>query len=119
MSLVTLLNRPCLLVQRSASGDLDRFGNPKRDETTVATVCELQQQRRTEAGDAGELSDTTWALFLPAGTDVTTADTVIVDGQEYELVGEPWDARNPRTQVMSHIEATCRRTRGADDEPGS
>ena len=50
---------------------------------------------------------------------MNTSDTVIVDGQEYELVGEPWDARNPRTRAQSHIEATVRRTRGADDEQGS
>ena len=115
MSALDLMTRPCSLIRRSPSGDLDRFGNPKHTELSVGTVCELQQRQRTEPGDQGELSDTTWTLFLPAGTNVNTGDTIVVD-REYELIGDPWDVWDPGTQAVSHIEATVRRTRGADDE---
>ncbi len=125
MSLSQLLNRPMTLVRRSDSGDVDEFGNDIPDETLVAIVGELQQGgptgggARSEPADHGELSDTRWTLYLPAGTVINTGDAVICDGQMYELVGDPWDARNPRTQVVSHIEATLRRTASASDETGS
>lgn len=85
-------------------------------ETLVTVLGELQQARRDEPAAAGELSDTRWVLFLPAGTDVATGDAVIADGQLYELVGDPWQARNPRTQQPSHIECSVRRTGQSGDE---
>lgn len=117
MSLSALLNRPCAILRRTSSGERDRFGNPLHDELLVATVCELQQRQRAEPGHDSELSDTSWALFLPPGTDLNTGDVVLVDDARYELVGDPWEARNPRTQAMSHVEATVRLTAAADDSP--
>lgn len=117
MTLATLLNRPLTLVRRSAaSAETDAFGNIVPTETLVEVVGELQQQRRAEPGDDSEMSDTNWILFLLAGTDVNTGDGVICDGQLYELVGDPWQVRNPRTQLQSHIECSVRRTAQAGDE---
>lgn len=116
MTLTDLLNRPVTIIHRSASGSTDAYGNDVPDETLTATTGELQQVRRDEPGGEGETSRTDWLLILPAGTLLRTGDAVIVDGQEYELVGDPWIARNPRTRLTSHIEATCRRTAAADDE---
>lgn len=115
MSLAQLINRDCILVQRTEDGTTDELGNEIPAETHVQTVCELQQQRRTEEEDQGEVSEADWLLVLPAGTDIDTGDSVIVDGNEYELIGAPWPARNPRTRAESHIEATVRRTAGPED----
>lgn len=117
MTLTSLLNRSLTLVRRSTvSGDTDAFGNVIPTETLVDVVGELQQQRLDEPAEAGELSDTRWVLFLPAGTDIDTGDAVIADGQIYEVIGDPWQARNPRTQLPSHVECQLRRTAGAGDE---
>jgi hypothetical protein len=115
MTLTTLLNRPMTIINRSASASTDEFGNELPVETYVDVVGELQQQRRAEPDTAGELSDTRWLLILPAGTEINTGDTVVCDGESYEVTGDPWRARNPRTQLASHIECTLRRTAGADD----
>lgn len=115
MTLSSLLNRPLTLVSRSDEGATDLYGNPAPTETQTAVLGELQQVRRTEPDDSGELSDTTWLLVLPAGTSVNTGDAVICDGEVYEVIGDPWNARNPRTEVISHVEATLRRTGTAWD----
>lgn len=117
MTLSQLLNRPMTLVLRSDVGDEDAYGSDVPDETFVEVVGELQQQRRTEPADAGETSDSTWLLVLPAGTVLNTGDAVICDGQVYEAVGQPWAVRNPRSGAESHVECTLRRTAG--DEGGS
>lgn len=116
MSLTALLNRELTLVRRTDEGETDVYGNPAPTEELVPVVGELQQVRRDEPDDNGELSDTNWLLILPAGTAVNTGDALVCDGQLYEVVGDPWQARNPRTGVASHIEATCRRTGSAGDE---
>ncbi len=119
MSLAALLTRPITIIRRSASEDVDAYGNTVNDEAMVEVVGELQQVRRDEPGGEGETSDTRWALFLPAGTALSTRDIVLVGDEEYEVIGEPWSARNPRTQALSHVEATLRRVAGAGDEVGS
>ena len=115
MTLATLLNRACTITSRTFDGSVDDYGDETATETSVSTVCELQQQRRDETGDPATRAASTWALFLPAGTTIGPADTVTIDGDDYELVGEAWPARNPRTQTVSHIEATVRRVTGAQE----
>lgn len=115
MTLTQLLNLPCVLVRNLPSSDTDEFGNEIPAEEEIETVCELQQQRRDEPSTEGELSVTTWLLVLPAGTEVRTSDTVEVDGYVYQFEGDPWSARNPRTGLESHVEATVKRSAGGQE----
>jgi hypothetical protein len=110
VTIARLLSRRCTITRRSDSGTVNDYGDAVATETTVETLCELQQQRRTEPDQQGELSDTMWLLVLPAGTQVDTGDVVTVDGQAFELVGDPWPVRRPLTGRGSHVEATLRRT---------
>lgn len=116
MPLFALLNRTCTIVHSSTSDDTDAYGNPVPGETVTDVACELQQVQRTEPAGHGELSRTDWLLILPASTLLATGDQVLVDGEAYEVTGDPWRARNPRTGLEHHVEATLRRTAGADDE---
>lgn len=118
MTLTALLNRSVTLVRRSPSGAVDEFGGDIATETLVETVGELQQQRRDEPGDAGEMSDTRWLLILPAATDIDTGDGVVCDGLIFEVVGAPDPLRNPRKMTASHVEVTLRRV-ATSDEAGS
>jgi len=112
-----LLNRECQIVRRGPSGVEDRYGNEIPTENTVSTVCELQavaQRSGNEPNGYNELSRTKWTIFFPVGTYVDSADTVVVDGEEYELDGDPWPVRNPRTQAASHVEASLIRVSSSD-----
>lgn len=119
MSVSQLLNRDCTVISRSFSGGEDAYGNEVPEEALVSTVCELQPRARERAqgerNDQGEVSDDLYTAFFAPDEDLTTADAIVVDGFTYELVGSPWVARNPRSQVTTHIEVTVRRTAGAED----
>jgi hypothetical protein len=119
VTLARLINRPCTIVRRSGSGDVDELGDEVEGETRVESVCEVQQRQREEPAALGEISDTRWVAFLPAGTEIDTGDAIDLDGDLYELVGDPWRARNPRTGAESHVEATVRRVAGAGEGQGS
>lgn len=114
MPVATLINRSCTLLRRS-EGDADDYGNEVATDTPVSTVCEIQQRQRDEDDQMGELSDTLWTVFFLPTETVDTGDGLVVDGETYEMVGEPWVARNPMTQTNSHIEAVMRRTAGPGD----
>jgi hypothetical protein len=110
------INRPCLLILREFSASTDDYGNEVPTERGVETVCEIQQRLRQEPGQPGDLSETTWDGFFPAGTKLNSGDAVSVDGLGgFEVIADPWAARNPRTQIESHLEATLKRTRGPED----
>jgi hypothetical protein len=93
----------------------DDYGMDIPTVSEVETVCELQQQRRDERSDNGEVSYDTWNIFLLAGEEIETGDSVEVGGEVFELIGDPWPVYNPRTGEISHIEATARRTAGSED----
>lgn len=114
MPITTLLNRVCTLVYRTEDGTPDAFGNPTIDIVSLQSVCELQQRQRDDRTVAGEVTTTSWAVYLPAATDLDDLAAVIVDGYVYELDGPPWAARNPRTQTVSHVEATAVRAAGSE-----
>lgn len=110
-----LLNTPVTITRELASGDTNEYGEEIPTEDVLTTVGELQQVQRDEPSGAGELSVTRWLLFLPAGTELRTGDSVEVDGASYELTGDPWSVRNPRTQAVSHVEASVIRTAGSEE----
>lgn len=110
--LAELINRTCTITTGVEADDFGIDPAPAPG-AVVTTVCELQQRNRTEPGDSGEVSVSDWVLFLLPDETITTADRIEVDGEVFEVVGEPWVARNPISQADSHIEATVRRTAGA------
>lgn len=103
---------PCEVLTRMAGTIDDGFGNLIPVQGTVDSFCDLQQSRREEPGLGGEASRTTWDLFMPVGmgTILDTADAVRVNGQVYEMVGDPWMADTGSTRV-NHVEATVVLTR--------
>jgi hypothetical protein len=104
-----LLTRPCTLHRTTSGETVDEYGNAVEIVEDVAVLCELQPRSRKEPDAQGELSQTDWLLILPAGTEVSTADTVTVDGETFEMVGDSGPWRNPRTGVASHVEASVRK----------
>lgn len=113
MTLSQLLNTEATILRRSPSGEEDPYGNELQAEEEVDVLCEVQQIRRDEPDDQGELSETHWLGIFPAGTELRTGDAVRVEGIGLlELAGDPWAARNPRLRQVSHLEVTMRRTAG-------
>lgn len=111
-----LLTLPVTITSKTAGMTDDGYGNEVRQTATVETVGELQQRVSRQAGETEDvLSDTSWLLILPADTDIDSDDTVTADGVTFEVVGDPWPVRNPRTGVTTHLEASLQRVAGPDD----
>lgn len=103
-----LLTRPCTIYQVD-DGLADEYGNPELEpDSGTTTVCELQQERGFEA-DETVVSVTRWRLFLPPDAVLAGRDYVVIDGDTYTMVSDPWVVRNPRTGVNHHVECVVRR----------
>jgi hypothetical protein len=111
VSLAALLTREATLLQRSYDGPPDEYGDPTWQEVATDVPCELQPGGASEAlGDAVQLS--TWRLILgPAHVAATGWDAVELEGERYELVGDPAPFWNPRTRQYDHLEAIVQRVR--------
>lgn len=108
-----LINRPCVLRRRLPGSTIDRDGNEVPQIVEVATVCEVQQRQRRE--NVEEIGDARWLAFFLATEEVGSGDELVVDGLTYQVEGDSWRARNPRTGEFTHVEATLRRVAGAED----
>lgn len=119
MTLATLVNRPCTIVSRTDSGSVNAYGDEINAENGTAALWELQQRGRSEGED--EVSDTRWSAYFLPDVALHSGDAIVdgETGETYEVEGEPWRARNPRTHAVSHVEASVRRTGGPEDEVGS
>lgn len=118
MPISRLLNMPATIIRRRPGEEEDERGNQVSVPKEVETRCWIEKRKRAEEepGQEGELSDTLWAGYFEAGVDLRTGDAIVIDGQgKYELVGDPWEAINPRTGQASHVEANLRRTAGSGD----
>ena len=98
------------LVTVTDDGDEDVYGNATERETSTSVRCELQQARRIEEDGSENWQVGVWRLFLPSGTSVSGVDRIEIDDVSYEFEGPPWPVRNPRTGLVSHIEATVRQS---------
>lgn len=111
-SFSNLLKRSVTIQRHVESGDTDDYGNDIPTVVDVKVLGELQQRSRDEA--EGTVSQTNWVLFLPAKTPIDTNDVVLVDNDAYEVIGDPWQAFNPRTGDYEYVEVSLRRTSGEE-----
>ena len=111
-SITNLFKRSITIQHHTESGNSDVYGTDIPAVVEIQVLGELQQRSRDEA--EGAISQTNWMLFLPPNTPIDTNDVVKVDGESYEVVGDPWQAFNPRTGQYEHVEVSLRRTSGEE-----
>jgi len=110
--LADLLTLPITITRRTEGSSVDRYGNQVASTKSVETFGELQQEYRAEETLAGDIATDRWRLFLAPTEVLAAGDAVEANGSSFEVVGQPWIARNPRTGDEQHIEATLTRTKG-------
>lgn len=104
MPIEHLLTRAATLLLRGA-GPPDEYGDPTAVEVARGVLCDVQQVSAREALEDG-VQVGTWRAFLPAdASDLAGWDALEVDGQLFELTGDPAPVYNPRLGVVDHVEA--------------
>lgn len=111
MSLAGLLTMPCTITTITiTAGTADVYGDPTATETTVDTLCYIEQRRTNETtGNATVASEEWLGVFLPDEV-LSSTSKVGAMGATFELDGPPWPVWNPRQSRVDHIEANLRRT---------
>lgn len=88
----------------------DAYGDDTlTDGTAFDTVCFIWQTERGEDTGPDHTVDETYTAAFPAADTIGPADAVTAEGVDYEIIGPPWPAFNPRLQTVTHQEATLRR----------
>jgi hypothetical protein len=105
-TLLSMLDRPCTIIGRSQTGPVDRYNQPTWVETTVDTVCYIEQTDTREVTDGRTTGIATHLGVFPSGTEVDDSDKVTVD-VTYEVLGPPWRVWEPGTGE-SHVETNLR-----------
>ena len=84
----------------------DAYGNTVHTVwTTVATVrCRTQQLQTSEVVEGRDTASINGLCVMPAGTDVHYLDRLVIDGQTWQVDGEPNQVQG--LGRVSHVEAT-------------
>lgn len=112
MNVARLLTSTATVTGVADTGADDLFGDPTESTTTATFACWLHQEQRSEETANTDTQRERWTLYLDASAAglVDGGDRVTVDDVVYEMDGPSWPALNPRTQVVTHVECTVRRT---------
>lgn len=114
--LSNLITRPCTITRRTQSAEADRYGDEIPGTSTVETVCEVQQQRRSEQDDQ-PLGRGEWIAFFLPTEELSGADSIEIEGHGvFEFDGPPWLADTGPAE-LHHWEANL--VKVADEEPAS
>lgn len=101
-----LIRTPCV-IHHSDPGVVDEYGDHPISVVTDSTErCYLAQQAR---GEADEIEQERWTLYVLPGVLIDANDSVTVGGMDLQVLGNPWVVLDPVTGYETHIEATMQR----------
>lgn len=100
---------------RATPGDRDAYGDPVASteaatEISGAFTAPHQSDEPNERGRDGLIIELD--LYVPAGTDLTAADLIEVDGARYSIEGQPGVWTNPLTGWQAGVVAALKRAVG-------
>lgn len=107
MSLASICTRPVVIVHRARQAAQDPYGEDELVEVSRESVRAHLHQRSSDEPRPGEqeTNATRWALTMPPGATLGRDDLVEVEGELYELDGDPFPAWGPLGQATHHWEA--------------
>lgn len=92
----------------------DDFGNDQYGYTeSVVGPCAVQQASSRETISATDQVSTGMIVFMPFGTKVSYLDSVILNGDEYEVTGTPDTWTSPFSGHTAPIRVHCILVKGA------
>lgn len=119
-----LLNHTILIEAVTQDGPPDGMGDPTELSTWSSFPGYVWQTSTSEVGANGVVVTEQWELALHrsaadtvhhgdriiANGTLTDGEPVVGVGEQYEIEGEPWVARNPRTKAIEYVHARLRRS---------
>lgn len=106
-----MITQTVTLVRRT-KGTPDAFGNDTWTTATRPVKGVVAPNGGVEQIQGRDTLVTQPTVYLPAGTDVTHLDAVVIDGLTYEVDGEPINWVHPLTGWRPGVEVKLRRAIG-------
>lgn len=102
-------------VRAFQAGATDAHGNPVESWAAAVDVPVIALSPGSDEPAAAnrDLSIVEWTVYAPAGTSVGARDRVVVDGREFEVLGEVQDyTRGPWVNPVAGVVFELRRPEG-------
>ena len=85
-----LMTETVVLRRTASSTEYDDYGNPIPGEPTdTPSLAWVEPLTSREANDRQIQQTYGYVMYLPLGADVTGADVILYNGDDYGVVGEP------------------------------
>lgn len=107
-----LLRQPVTVLRREPGAEDVRGNAALAVESTYDALGYFEQTEAVEVQVDGDTITTTALLVLDASRQLGHLDLVAIDGEDWEVIGEPARKFNPRLGAVSQVEARLRRSLG-------
>lgn len=108
-----LMTIPCTVTPRTVAEEANEYNDEVlEDGTPFDTVCWKARVSGSENTGNSNVVEGDWHYYFPADTDLSLLDaraTVSDPDGDFEMVADPWLARNSRSSRGEHVEAYGRR----------
>lgn len=108
MGLLSLLTKTVTL-HEPARPTVDVWNQPVVTWVDHQVNCYYRRLYSDDADGVGVVVTETYAVYLPAGTDVDEDWEVSLDGERYVVVGDVHRQWNPRTSQVEYVMVTVRK----------
>lgn len=100
---------------RKDPGGNDRYGDPTSSTTsrTLISAAGVAPRSSSDNDDRGQTGVIVGlSLYLPYGTDIVFTDQIEVDGEPYDIEGEPGSWKSPLSGWEAGVEVALKRAVG-------
>jgi hypothetical protein len=102
-----------VIIRRTLQAEPDVRGNDVYVESRIEVRgCSVQSGATSEIVQGTELVSSDVVVYMPSGTDLYPVDALEIDGERYEIQGQPGSNQSPFTGSIGPVEVRANRQTG-------
>lgn len=99
---MSLLSKPITVVHTSSTS-VDSSGRPTRVTTSTATTAGYRHRLASDTFDGQLVVIDEVTFYVPPATVIAIGDSITLDGDNYEVVSDPFPSFNHRSATVHHL----------------
>ena len=90
-------------VTHTISTGTDAYGRPTRTASIESVPCAFRHRLANDGLNGGIVATDETTFYFDPATVVAVGDSILLDGDEYEVVSDPFPQTNFRTAGVHHL----------------
>jgi hypothetical protein len=98
-----LFSKPVTVTHTSTTG-VDAAGRPTRVVTSRQVSCAFKHRLAHDESNGGLIVTDEITFYMPPDTVIAPSDSILLDGNAYEVISDPFPVWNHRRGYVHHLQ---------------